>query len=79
MAQDELVKKMQEVVEELCKDGPPEAFVTVAVDKDMAVSYVTYGIETGGTIDLLEHMVEYIKNKQESEDDFGRDEKTTIH
>ena len=79
MTQDELVKKMQLAFEELCKDNTPKAFVAITVDKDMMVNYASYGVETAGTIDLLEHMIEYIKSNQESEDDFGRDENTTIH
>ena len=79
MTQDELVKKMQQAFEDLCREGPPKAFVANTVDKDMMVNYASYGVETNGTIDLLEHMIEYIKSNQESEDNFGRDENTTIH
>jgi len=44
----------------------------------MMVNFVTYGVDNAGTLDLLSHMIDHIKQK-ESEDDYGREEGTTLH
>jgi hypothetical protein len=73
-----LVEKMQQAFKDLCEENPPRAFLAITVGEDMMVNFASYGVETGGTIDLLEHMLEYIKSK-ESEDEYGRDESTKFH
>jgi hypothetical protein len=43
------------------------------------VNFATLGLDTAGTLELLNHMIEYIKQKEESEDEFGRTDATKIH
>jgi len=76
--QNKLTEKMQQAFNDLCKENPPQAFVAVTVGEDMMVNFVTYGVDNAGTLDLLSHMIDHIKQK-ESEDDYGREEGTTLH
>lgn len=76
--QQKITEMMQQAFAELCNENPPSAFLAVTVGNDMMVNFATLGIDDIGTIELLEHMLEYIKAK-ESEDDFGREDDTTIH
>ena len=76
--QNTLNEKIQEAFGDLCKENPPRAFLAITVGEDMMVNFASYGVENAGTVELLEHMLEYIKSK-ESEDDYGRDEDTKFH
>ena len=73
-----LNEKMAQAFADLCEENPPRAFLAITVSEDMMVNFASYGLENVGSIELLEHMVEYIKSK-ESEDDYGRDEDTKLH
>jgi hypothetical protein len=42
------------------------------------VNFATLGLDTAGTLELLNHMIEYIKQK-ESDNEFGREDTTKIH
>lgn len=75
----EIVEQMQSAFKQLCDINPPRAFLAITIGKDMMVNFASYGVETAGTIELLESMLEYIKQKEESEDEFGRDQNTSIH
>lgn len=63
---------------ELCKENPPKAFVAITVGEDLMVNFATMGLADAGTVELLQHMLDYIKQK-ESEDEFGRSDGTKIH
>ena len=78
MDQTTLNEKMQQAFRDLCEENPPRAFIAITVGEDLMVNFASFGVEEDGTIELLEHMLEYIKSK-ESEDDFGREEDTPIH
>lgn len=78
MEKEELLEKMKQAFADLCEDNPPRAFLAITVDEDMMVNFVTFGVEHEGTVDLLEHMLEYIKSK-ENEDEYGREEGATLH
>ena len=69
---------MAQAFADLCKENPPRAFLAITVGEDMMVNFASYGLENVGSIELLEHMLEYIKSK-ESEDDYDRDEDTKLH
>lgn len=73
-----LNEKIAQAFRDLCDENPPRAFLAITVGEDMMVNFASYGLETAGTIELLEHMLEYIRSK-ESEDDYGRDEDTKLH
>ena len=73
-----LSEKMSQAFADLCEENPPRAFLAITVGEDMMVNFASYGLENAGSIELLEHMLEYIKSK-ESEDDYGRDEDTKFH
>ena len=73
-----LSEKMSQAFADLCEENPPRAFLAITVGEDMMVNFASYGLENVGSIELLEHMLEYIKSK-ESEDDYGRDEDTKFH
>lgn len=78
MDQTTLNEKMQQAFRDLCEENPPRAFIAITVGEDLMVNFASFGVEEDGTIELLEHMLEYIKSK-ESEDEFGREEDTPIH
>ena len=78
MKQTELTEAMKAAFADLCEENPPRAFLAITVGEDMMVNFASYGVENEGTIELLEHMLEYIKSK-ESEDEFGREDDTTVH
>ena len=73
-----LQEQMQQAFKDLCDENPPKAFLAITVGEDMMVNFASYGVETSGTIELLEHMLEYIKSK-ESEDEYGREDNTKFH
>ena len=73
-----LSEKMSQAFADLCEENPPRAFLAITVGEDMMVNFASYGLENAGSIELLEHMLEYIKSK-ESEDDYDRDEDTKLH
>ena len=76
--QNKLTEKMQQAFVDLCEENPPQAFVAITIGEDLMVNFASYGMDDNGTVDLLMHMVEHIK-KQESEEDYGREEGTTLH
>jgi hypothetical protein len=78
---DEMIELMKETFVELCKKNPPEAFIAFTVGKDMMVNFASYGLDQTSTVDLLKHMLVYIQEKPENEEeiDFGKDDNTTIH
>ena len=78
MDQTTLNEKMQQAFRDLCEENPPRAFIAITVGEDLMVNFASFGVENEGTVELLEHMLEYIKSK-ESEDEFGREEDTPIH
>ena len=78
MEQTKLTEAMKEAFADLCEENPPRAFLAITVGEDMMVNFASYGVENAGTIELLEHMLEYIRSK-ESEDEFGREDDTPIH
>ena len=78
MDQPTLNEKMQQAFRDLCEENPPRAFIAITVGEDLMVNFASFGVEQDGTVELLEHMLEYIKSK-ESEDEFGREEDTPIH
>jgi len=78
MDQTTLNEKMQQAFRDLCEENPPRAFIAITVGEDLMVNFASFGVEEDGTIELLEHMLEYIKSK-ESEDEFGREDDTPIH
>lgn len=78
MDQTTLNEKMQQAFQDLCEENPPRAFIAITVGEDLMVNFASFGVEQEGTVELLEHMLEYIKLK-ESEDEFGREEDTPIH
>jgi hypothetical protein len=63
----------------LCDENPPKAFAAITIGEDLMVNFATLGLDTAGTLELLNHMIEYIKQKEESEDEFGRTDTTKIH
>jgi hypothetical protein len=76
--QTKLTEAMKTAFADLCEENPPRAFVAITVGEDMMVNFASYGVENAGTIELLEHMLEYIRSK-ESEDEFGKQDDTTVH
>lgn len=76
--QQKLMEHMQQAFRTLCEENPPRAFLAITVGEDMMVNFVTYGVESDGAIELLEHMLEHIKSK-ESEDHYGRNQDTKFH
>lgn len=78
MEQIKLNEKMKKAFADLCEENPPRAFIAITIGEDMMVNFASYGVENAGTIDLLEHMLEYIKSK-ESEDEYGREDNTKFH
>ena len=78
MDQTTLNEKMQQAFRDLCEENPPRAFIAITVGEDLMVNFASFGVEEDGTIELLEHMLEYIKSK-ESEDEFGKQDDTTVH
>jgi len=69
---------MKQAFSDLCDKNTPQVFIAVTVDKDMMVNFASYGVDQEGTVDLLNHMLDYIK-EHESEDEFGKDDNTTLH
>ena len=74
-----LLEKIQTAFGELCKENPPKAFLAITIGEDLMVNFASYGIDTAGTLELLAHMQEYIKQKEQNEDEYGRDHATKIH
>ena len=73
-----LNEKIAQAFRDLCEENPPRAFLAITVGDDMMVNFASYGVDNAGTVELLAHMLEYIKSK-ESEDDYGRDQDTKLH
>ena len=73
-----LNEKIAQAFKDLCEENPPRAFLAITIGEDMMVNFASYGLDTAGSIEILSHMLEYIKS-QESEDDYGRTDKTNIH
>jgi hypothetical protein len=71
-------QQIQAAFAALCKENPPRAFVAVTVGEDLMVNFATMGLSDGGAIELLQHMLDYIKQK-ESDNEFGREDTTKIH
>lgn len=74
-----LEEQIQSAFKTLCDENPPRAFIAITVGEDMMVNFASFGVETAGTLELLEHMLDYIKQKEENEDEFGRNGNTKIH
>ena len=72
-------QQIQAAFAALCKENPPRAFVAITIGEDLMVNFATIGLDTAGTLELLNHMIEYIKQKEESEDEFGRTDATKVH
>ena len=81
MKESNTIDLMVKTFAELCDKNPPQAFVAFTVGEDMMVNFASYGVDQQATADLLKHMLEYIEEKNESEEeiDFGKDDNTTIH
>ncbi len=62
----------------LCKENPPRAFVAITIGEDLMVNFARLGLSDAGTIELLQHMLEYIKQK-ESDNEVGKANTTKIH
>lgn len=71
-------QQIQAAFAALCKENPPRAFVAVTVGEDLMVNFATMGLSDSGAIELLQHMLDYIKQK-ESDNEFGREDTTKIH
>lgn len=78
MEQSKLTEAMKTAFADLCEENPPRAMLAITVGEDMMVNFASYGVEPASSIELLEHMLEYIKSKG-NEDDYGREEDTPIH
>ncbi len=74
-----LSDEMQRAFKQLCDDNSPQAFVAITVGKDLMVSFASYGVDTNGTLELLAHMQEFIKQKEQKEDEHGKTDDTTLH
>jgi hypothetical protein len=70
---------MKEAFAELCDRNPPSAFVAFTIGEDMMVNFASYGLDNEAIADLLNHMLTYIKESDESEENFGKDNNTTLH
>lgn len=73
-----LNEKMVQAFVDLCEENPPKAFLAITIGEDMMVNFASFGVDNAGTVELLAHMLEYIKSK-ESEDEFGKQDDTTVH
>lgn len=74
-----LSDEMQRAFKQLCDENSPVAFVAITVGKDRMVNFASYGVDTVSTLDLLEHMQEFIKQKEQKEDEHGKTNSTTLH
>lgn len=72
-------QQIEAVFKSLCDENLPKAFVAITIGEDLMVNFATLGLDTAGTLELLNHMIEYIKQKEESEDEFGRKDTTKVH
>ena len=76
---EELRARAEAAFKSLCDEHPPNAFIAVTVGEDLMVNFAMLGLDTKGAVELLQHMIEYLKEKNESEDEFGRSNTTKIH
>ena len=73
------IKLMKEAFAELCDRNPPSAFTAFTIGEDMMVNFASYGLDNEAIVDLLNHMLTHIEELNESEENFGKDDDTTIH
>lgn len=74
-AENKNVAKIKTAFNMLCDEHQPQIFLAVTVDKDMMVSYASYGVENQDAIELLKHMIEYFKEGDATDEQEDR----TIH
>ena len=74
-------EQIQQAFDTLCNENSPIAFLAITIGEDMMVNFASYGVDSQGAVELLEHMLEFIRNKQEqqAEDEYGRDNNTKMH
>jgi len=71
-------QQIEAVFKSLCDENLPKAFVAITIGEDLMVNFATMGLSDSGAIELLQHMLDYIKQK-ESDNEFGREDTTKIH
>ena len=73
------INLMKEAFAELCDRNPPSAFAAFTIGEDMMVNFASYGLDNQAIVDLLNHMLTHIEELDESEENFGKDNDTTLH